>query len=1091
MSDIVVRLGERSIAVALPQSLLADGILAGLATGSAAAAGDRTIIVSQTAERSFAIDVDRRRLEAGLTRGRVCARLLDILATQFAEIEQVPVLSAAAVGWGDGSVLIAGAPGSGKSSLAAWFIEKGFSLIGDNQIAVVDGVAALAGYRAPLTFSAASAGHLTELDDIASAPMVRTPEHIHVGIKDAWHALDGSPLCGMMIFPQHVPRSPGRVERLEAATAAMLLKAQLMPGCVPRDGHDLWHLRMAQNIPAIALRYSNYGQIEGLLDRLTRLAIDDRLSPSQFDHFISGIGQPPAALTRKYPVPQRSTRKFSPFLTIGMATYDDYDGVYFSLQAMRFYHPEILDDVEFLVIDNRPDGPCGAPLKDLERHIGNLRYIPAGDVTGTAVRERVFSEADGEFVLCMDCHVLFAPGSLRKLIDYFRSVPATNDLVQGPMMYDDLARTSTHWTEGWQGGMFGMWASDPQGDSPDDPPFEIPLQGLGIFACRRKAWPGFNAGFRGFGGEEGYIHEKFRQRGGRVLCLPALRWLHRFGRPMGASYPNRWEDRIRNYLIGFGEIGWDTADMHAHFREQLGRQQADRIFTAVRNELAAGPSAMDGQSLPFPDIEVDEPHDLNEARLRFVAEASVQVVLENFAVEKVVCLGRAAGLWADEFSRHGIVATAEQVTPAVAAADAHDHSLRLACCFEIPGIASATEAEKIVQHLTGMAATIVFAFARPQANGAGDVNRQRASWAALFARCGYRPVDCLRPALGGDPRIDSHYQQNIIVFSRATATDGKRPISKSASRPAPRGAELGVSVVMPVYNGELFLGQAIESILLQTHRHFELIVVNDGSSDRTGAIAESYERADSRVHVIHQENGGEAAAFNAGCAQARFALLARVDHDDVALPERLALQVAFMAKNEDIAAAGGAMRHIDREGKSTGNIASYPLTPEACHAWLVNSTVGPIANPTVMLRKAAFDACGGLRNQFRVASDLDLWLRMDEQYKLANQPDVLVDYRTHGANATSLMGFSVMLSAYIAKHSARMRRQGLPDPVAAWSRLELDKLATFGLPEEERSEAYRSLFNAALKTFTATKDAKYLKLADICLSLIPEKSITR
>lgn len=1085
MSEVVVRLGHHGIAIELPDHLLRDGILTSLDRGLPLSPVNERIVVSEASDRTFALAIGDRHKQAGLKRGALINHLLRCLADRFSEMAQVPVLRAAAVGWGDGSVLIAGPEACGKSSLAAWFIEKGFALIGDNQIAVVDGAAALAGYCAPLTFSAARADHLTELDDIASAPIVRTPEHIHVGIKDAWYMPDSSPLCGMMIFPHYAPRSPGRVERLDAAAAAMLLKAQSMPACAPRDGDDLWHLRMAQNIPAIALRYSDYGQIEGLLDRITRLVIDDRLSPNQFNHFISGVGQPPAALTRKYPVPERSTRKFSPFLTIGMATYDDYDGVYFSLQAMRFYHPEILDDVEFLIIDNRPDGPCGAPLKDLEKHIGNLRYIPAGDVTGTAVRERVFSEADGEFVLCMDCHVLFAPGSLRKLIDYFRSVPASNDLVQGPMIYDDLAKTSTHWTEGWRGGMFGMWANDPAGDDPDNPPFEIPLQGLGIFACRRAAWPGFNAGFRGFGGEEGYIHEKFRQAGGRVLCLPALRWLHRFGRPLGTGYPNRWEDRIRNYLIGFGEIGWDTKDMHAHFREQLGRQQADRIFTAVRHELSAGPGAMDGQRLSFPDIGIDEPYDLNEARLRFVAEVSVPVLLESFAVDKVVCLGRAADLWADEFSRHGLVATTEQV----ASADAQDHSARLACCFEIAGIASATDAEEIVQKLTGMAATVAFAFARPQAGGAGDLNRQRASWAALFARRGYRPVDCLRPVLAGDPRIDSHYQQNIIMFSR-TAPARKSAIPAGTSRAASRGAEPGVSVIMPVYNGELFLGQAIESILLQTHRHLELIVVNDGSSDRTGAIAESYARADSRVRVIHQENGGEAAAFNAGCVQARFALVARADHDDVALPERLALQVAFMAKNQDIAAAGGAMRHIDREGKTAGRIASYPLTPEACHAGLVNSTVGPIANPTVMIRKAAFDVCGGLRNQFRVASDLDLWLRMDERFKLANQPDVLVDYRSHGANATSLMGFDVVLSAYIAKHSARKRRQGLPDPAAAWSRLELDNLATFGLPEEERSEAYRSLFDAALNTFTATKNAKFLKLADICLFLIPGNSVT-
>ena len=115
--------------------------------------------------------------------------------------------------------------------------------------------------------------------------------------------------------------------------------------------------------------------------------------------------------------------------------------------------------------------------------------------------------------------------------------------------------------------------------------FEIPLHGCGLFACGREAWPAFNRMFRGFGGEEGYIREKIRQRGGRTLCLPFLRWLHRFGRPLGLRYPNRWEDRVRNYMIGFTELGLDTAEMKAHFDEFLGAETSARIFTEIGREL--------------------------------------------------------------------------------------------------------------------------------------------------------------------------------------------------------------------------------------------------------------------------------------------------------------------------------------------------------------------------------------------------------------------------------------------------------------------------------------------------------------------------
>jgi hypothetical protein len=194
----------------------------------------------------------------------------------------------------------------------------------------------------------------------------------------------------------------------------------------------------------------------------------------------------------------------------------------------------------------------------------------------------VFREARGEFVVCIDCHVLIAGGALRRLLDYFEDHPNSMDLLQGPMIFDDLRSHATHFEPEWREGMFGIWATDPRGADPNLPPFEVPMHGLGLFACRRRAWPGFNPAFRGFGGEEGYIHEKFRQRGGTTLCLPFLRWLHRFGRPRGVAYPNRWEDRIGNYLIGFREVGWDTAPVVAHFRPLLG----EALWAIVVSRLA-------------------------------------------------------------------------------------------------------------------------------------------------------------------------------------------------------------------------------------------------------------------------------------------------------------------------------------------------------------------------------------------------------------------------------------------------------------------------------------------------------------------------
>jgi hypothetical protein len=219
--------------------------------------------------------------------------------------------------------------------------------------------------------------------------------------------------------------------------------------------------------------------------------------------------------------------------------------------------------------------------------VPGYRYIPFDRLRGTAARDVIFREAETEFVLCMDSHVMFAPGALSQLFNYFLAHPNTPDLLQGPLVYDNLQTISTHMDCVWRAGMYGIWATDDRALNPAAPPFEIAMQGLGVFACRKAVWPGFNPRLQGFGGEEGYIHEKFRRAGGRTLCLPFLRWVHRFGRPAGVPYANTWEDRIRNYLIIAEELGMDPSRALDHFRGHLGHQAAERIFAAVRVELSS------------------------------------------------------------------------------------------------------------------------------------------------------------------------------------------------------------------------------------------------------------------------------------------------------------------------------------------------------------------------------------------------------------------------------------------------------------------------------------------------------------------------
>jgi glycosyltransferase involved in cell wall biosynthesis len=260
-------------------------------------------------------------------------------------------------------------------------------------------------------------------------------------------------------------------------------------------------------------------------------------------------------------------------LTIGMATYDDFDGVYFTLQALRLYQD--LSDTEIVVIDNYG---CETTREFVESWTDS-RYIRSTEIVGTAAgRDQLFREARGEAVLCCDSHVLFVYGAIARLKRYYRDHPGTNDLLQGPLLYDDARNISTHFHPQWRDQMWGTWETDPRGLDPDGEPFEIPMQGLGVFSARKEAWPGFNPAFRGFGGEEGYIHEKFRQAGARCLCLPWLRWMHRFGRPKGVPYPLSVEDKFRNYLIGHAELGLDLAPIVEHFSAYLNEARLHAVI---------------------------------------------------------------------------------------------------------------------------------------------------------------------------------------------------------------------------------------------------------------------------------------------------------------------------------------------------------------------------------------------------------------------------------------------------------------------------------------------------------------------------------
>lgn len=280
----------------------------------------------------------------------------------------------------------------------------------------------------------------------------------------------------------------------------------------------------------------------------------------------------------------------SKLLTVGMACYDDYNGVYFTTQALRMYHDIFKsDEAEIIIIDNNPKSSHGEATKKFLNSQKNCRYIPYTARTSTAIRNEIFRNANGKYTISIDCHVFLTTGAIESLLMYYLSNPNCLDIVQGPLIYDDLKSISTHFKPKWNHSMFGVWDTDHEAIKTGKP-FEIPMQGLGVFSCETKNWRGFNKFFKGFGGEEGYIHEKFRQAGGKAICLPNFKWMHRFARPDGVKYPLILEDRVWNYFIGWLELTQDPEhkmikDAYEHFKNKLPNGSIDNILKKAKDKV--------------------------------------------------------------------------------------------------------------------------------------------------------------------------------------------------------------------------------------------------------------------------------------------------------------------------------------------------------------------------------------------------------------------------------------------------------------------------------------------------------------------------
>jgi glycosyltransferase involved in cell wall biosynthesis len=202
-----------------------------------------------------------------------------------------------------------------------------------------------------------------------------------------------------------------------------------------------------------------------------------------------------------------------------------------------------------------------------------------------------------------------------------------------------------------------------------------------------------------------------------------------------------------------------------------------------------------------------------------------------------------------------------------------------------------------------------------------------------------------------------------------------------------------ISVVMPVYNAATYLRAAVESILAQTFRDFELIALDDGSTDASLEILRQMAQQDTRIRVISRPNTGIVGALNDGVAAARGEFIARMDADDIALPHRFRRQLDFLRDNPGCVAVGSDVLQIDSDGDPIC-VQHWAETHEEIDKMLLHGG-GGLAHPTAMIRTTAMQQIGGYRTEYQWVEDKDLWLRLAEIGQLANLPAPLLQYRLH------------------------------------------------------------------------------------------------
>jgi glycosyltransferase involved in cell wall biosynthesis/O-antigen/teichoic acid export membrane protein len=306
--------------------------------------------------------------------------------------------------------------------------------------------------------------------------------------------------------------------------------------------------------------------------------------------------------------------------------------------------------------------------------------------------------------------------------------------------------------------------------------------------------------------------------------------------------------------------------------------------------------------------------------------------------------------------------------------------------------------------------------------------------------------------------------------SRAAPPPGLLPGFLPPGVPPREKGTAVITVLMPLYNPGRFLEQALDSVLAQTFADFELLIIDDGSTDNTPATLNRYAAMDSRIRIVTRPNTGLAHSLNHGLDLAGTEWVAVMHGDDVMHPDRLEKQIKFVAQHRNLAVASSLVNFIDSDGRPLGLNRSHLTSRAVVRAAVARNECVAFNHPAVIYRREVIRKVGGYRQEFWPAEDIDLWNRVvDAGYEVLVQPQVLLNYRIHGNSASATR--AAMVTRKLRWIEICIQQRHLKKPEPTWEQFESDrrKLPLPARFNEWRRDTGRTSYQVAQHLYAARR----------------------